>query len=67
MKKYDVIKHFGSQTKTATALGCTSQNVNMWRPIIPEVAALKLQSITKGKLKYDPKLYEKKEKNNVTS
>jgi len=61
MLKSDVIKFYqGSVSKTAMALGITSPSVSLWGEIIPEKQALKLEKITKGKLKYNAKLYDKK-------
>lgn len=55
MKKTDVIKHFGSQTATANALGITVQAVNAWPENIPEGRAFQIQIVTNGKLKAQPK------------
>lgn len=58
MKKSDVLEHFGSVRKTAMALNCTPQYVYQWREHVPEGVAYKLQVLTGGKLRVDPKAYE---------
>lgn len=52
-----VITHFGGTHKVAKVLGITGSAVSQWEEIIPERAALKLERITNGALKYDPTLY----------
>ncbi|MEQ1969695.1 Cro/CI family transcriptional regulator [Xenorhabdus nematophila] len=59
MYKSSVVDFYGSQRKTARALGVSDQAVSHWRSIIPEKAALKLEKITNGALKYDASLYRK--------
>lgn len=57
MKKNEVIKHFKTRINAAHALGITSGAITQWKDIIPERAALKLERLTNGELKYDPDLY----------
>lgn len=57
MLKAMVVNHFPSNRAIAKALGISPQAVGQWETIIPERAALKLERITNGALKYDPKLY----------
>jgi len=59
MLKKDVIDHFGKSINVCNALSLTSGAVSQWGEIIPEKQAMKLDRITKGKLKYDPAAYEK--------
>ena len=59
MEKTKAIEHFGNAIKMANVLGITSGSVSQWGDIIPEKQALKLDKITKGKLKYNPDLYIK--------
>ena len=49
----------GAQTRLANALKITRGAVSQWGDVVPEGNAYKLESLTKGKLKADPKLYEK--------
>lgn len=48
-----VIEHFGGVTKTARALGVTSQAVSQWRAagMVPEMRAYQIELKTKGKFK----------------
>lgn len=62
MHKGKVLEFFGTQAKTARALGITRVSVHSWPEIIPEGAAYKLQVITRGKLKVDPALYPPRSK-----
>ncbi|HBM3085062.1 Cro/CI family transcriptional regulator [Klebsiella michiganensis] len=57
MKKSIVVEFYGSQRAVAEVLGVSDQSISAWREIIPERAALKLERITKGSLKYDASLY----------
>lgn len=59
MKKTDVLEHFKSQNQAAEALGITHSSISQWGDIIPEKQALRLDRLTKGKLRYDPRLYKK--------
>ncbi len=59
MKKTDVIDFLGGVCNTAELLGITHPSVSGWTEIIPEGAALKLEKLTNGKLKYDASLYPK--------
>lgn len=57
MKKSAVIQYFDKATNVAKLLGVSDSSINQWGDIIPEKQALKLERLTGGKLKYDPKLY----------
>ncbi|MER0046538.1 Cro/CI family transcriptional regulator [Pectobacterium odoriferum] len=57
MQKIEVVNFFDTQRKIARALGISEQAVSLWKELIPERAALKLEKITEGKLKYNPSLY----------
>lgn len=59
MKKQDVIRHFGTATKTARALRISQAAVSKWPKLIPELKARQLDEITNGKLRFDPALYER--------
>lgn len=63
MRYKDALAHFGSDEAIAEALGGkTRQAVNAWQRdggIIPEGMAYKLQVITGGRLRVDPRLYDK--------
>ena len=60
MKKDYVLKHFGSMSATAKALGISFQYVFQWADLIPQGMAYKIESVTGGVLKVDPELYTKK-------
>lgn len=57
MLKDDVIEFFGSPVQTAEALGITRGAVHLWPRLVPERAALLVEKMTNGLLKYDPTLY----------
>lgn len=57
MYKASVLNHFGGTVKTAGALGISHSAVCQWVEIVPEKQALRIERITKGRLKYDPSLY----------
>lgn len=57
MYKASVLNHFGGTVKTAGALGISHSAVCQWTEIVPEKQALRIDRITKGRLKYDPSLY----------
>lgn len=65
----DAIKFFsgsdgerGARSRMARALGVTVGAISQWGDVLPEGKAYKLESISNGKLKVDPSLYEKKVK-----
>jgi len=51
MRKITVIRHFGSNTLVAEALGTTKQAVGQWGDKVPELRQYQLEVITKGALK----------------
>jgi transcriptional repressor of cell division inhibition gene dicB len=57
MLKKIVINYFKSPKKVADALMISPAAVSQWREIIPEKNAYRIQELTKGELKVDPKLY----------
>lgn len=59
MYKSDVLKHFGGTSKAASALDISHSAVCQWGKIIPEKQAMKVERITKGKIKYVPSMYQK--------
>lgn len=59
MKKSDVIRHFGSQTAAADALGISQAAISKWGETIPELQAVRLEQVTNKALRYDPDLYRK--------
>lgn len=58
MKINDVIAHFGSQVAAAEALGVQQPTISNWktRGRIPHIQQLKIELLTKGKLKAKPLL-----------
>jgi len=56
MKIDQVIKHFGSQALLAEALGVKQPAVSNWkkRGQIPHIQQLRIEHVTKGKLKATP-------------
>lgn len=58
MKIDQVIAHFGSQVAAADALGVQQPTISNWktRGSIPHIQQLKIELLTKGKLKAKPLL-----------
>lgn len=51
----DVIKHFGTQTKAAEALGLSQSSISDWKRVgITHLRQLHIEAVTRGKLKADP-------------
>lgn len=59
MLKTTALAYFKTLSALAQALGVTLQAVSQWGTLVPESSAYKLESITRGKLRVDPKLYAK--------
>lgn len=57
MYKNLVVQYFGGVVKVAEALGLKHPAVSRWGNVIPEKQAMRLERITKGALRYEPKLY----------
>lgn len=55
----DVIRHFGSKTAAALAIGITKGAVSQWGDRVPLASALKIQAVTNKKLKCDVDSYLK--------
>jgi len=60
MRTETAIAHFGSRTKLARALEISQQAISQWGEAVPEGTAYKLQVLTAGRLRVDPRLYEKR-------
>lgn len=56
MKFDQVIKHFGSQVAAAEALGCSQPTLSNWksRGRIPHIQQIRIEHLTRGKLKAQP-------------
>jgi hypothetical protein len=61
MLKASSIKYYGNIVKLSKALAITHGAICQWGEIIPEKQAMRLERITKGKLVYNPALYEKQD------
>lgn len=61
MKFDKLIAHFGSQVQAATALGVTQPTLSNWkkRGHIPHLQQLRIEHLTKGKLKANPSIMRK--------
>ncbi len=57
MHKQTVIDYFGNQVAIAGKLGLSEAAISRWGEVIPEKQALKLNKLTRGRLKYNPSLY----------
>ena len=62
MKIDTVIKHFGSQLALAQALGIGQPTVSMWRArgSIPQLQQMRIEALTRGKIKAQPLLLPSK-------
>lgn len=62
MKIEQVIKHFGSQCAVAEALGVQQPTISNWksRGSIPHLQQLRIEHVTKGKLKASPEILKRK-------
>lgn len=49
-------------TATAQYLHLTKGAVSQWDPIIPELQARKIHELTRGGLKFNPKLYQREQR-----
>lgn len=52
------IKHYGSQTKLADALGIKQGSVSGWKEHPPALRQIQLQRLTNGRLKVEPGLLD---------
>ena len=61
MKFDKLIAHFGSQVAAASALGVTQPTLSNWkkRGRIPYLQQLRIEHLTKGKLKANPNIMRK--------
>lgn len=57
MTKEQAIKHFGTQQALADALGVRSPTISGWRNGIPHIHQLRLERMTRRKLKADPSVW----------
>lgn len=57
----DVIAHFGTQIKAASKLGVTQPTMSNWktRGRIPALQQLRIQHLTRGKLRAAPDILER--------
>lgn len=62
MKLEKLIAHFGTQVAAAHAIGVTQPTISNWRTRghIPHLQQLRIEYITGGKLKADPKILKSK-------
>jgi transcriptional repressor of cell division inhibition gene dicB len=56
MKTQDAIRHFGSATELAKALGIWKTAVSQWGENVPPRRAYEIERLTRGKLKADIEL-----------
>ena len=67
MKFDNLIAHFGSQVAAADALGVTQPTLSNWkkRGRIPHLQQLRIEHVTKGKLKAAPEILKKRKVSRV--
>lgn len=56
MTKSQAIKHFGSVSALAKALGTTYEAVRQWEEEIPELRQYQIEVVSRGALKASPKV-----------
>jgi hypothetical protein len=61
MKYATALEHYGTGLAIAAALGIKSQAVYQWKKtgVVPQKSAIRLQAHSKGRVKVDPKVYER--------
>lgn len=58
MKTETALSYYkNSRRKVAEALGLSAQAVYLWGDLVPPISAMRLEVITRGKLRVDHKLY----------
>ncbi len=57
MWKSSVLRHYKSASAIARLLGISKAAISQWDELIPEGQAYKLESLSRGKLKVQRKLY----------
>jgi hypothetical protein len=55
MKTKEVVKHFGTKTKIAEALGCWHTTISSWGEYPPLGRQYQIEALTGGALKATPK------------
>jgi DNA-binding transcriptional regulator YdaS (Cro superfamily) len=58
MRKKAVLDHFGGPSATARALGIKHQAVSQWGKLVPWRTAYRVEALTDGVLKVDPRQYQ---------
>lgn len=58
MLKKDAINFFGTQYGLAKALHLSRQAVHQWGDVVPIDKAIKIQDLSRGKVKVKMRLYE---------
>jgi DNA-binding transcriptional regulator YdaS (Cro superfamily) len=54
MDKDSAIRHFGTQTAMAAALGCDQSTVSGWGRFPPPLRQLQIEALTNGELRAGP-------------
>ena len=57
MKKYDAIKRFGTQSKSAEDLNVSQAAISKWPEDIPPLRAYQIEQLTQGALKAEVELH----------
>ncbi|MFC3875569.1 Cro/CI family transcriptional regulator [Neisseria musculi] len=58
MRTRNVIAFYGTKIAVARALGISPSAVTQWQEMVPEKQAYRIQILTGGKLKMNPRLYQ---------
>lgn len=59
MKTSDVVRHYGTQTAVAAALGIDQSSVSGWGDYPPDKRQLQIERLTGGSLSAEPGCYER--------
>lgn len=54
----EALKVFGTPVAIAETLGITPQAVYQWKELVPPISAAKLAKHSRGRLKFDPYMYD---------
>ena len=59
MKTSDVVRHYGTQTAVAAALGIDQSSVSGWGEFPPDKRQLQIERLTQQALKAEPGCYDR--------
>lgn len=60
MNAQDAIRHFGSVSNLASALGISAAAIYQWGDVVPHFSARRIEDATGGALRVDMSLYDER-------